>query len=98
KQLASDAAFEAKAPKLTRALENKWYVYELYQGAVVGPLESGSRFLWRGVDAGIDGTAAMLGFIVRGFGDLLRFFHTVNVRHFALMFFIGVVVFIAFFV
>ena len=36
----------------------------------------------------------MLGFVVRGFGDLLRFFQTGNVRNYALMFFIGVVVFV----
>ena len=44
---------------------------------------------------GIDGIAAMLGFVVRGFGDVMRFFQTGNVRNYALMFFLGVVVFIA---
>ena len=38
----------------------------------------------------------MLGYIVRGFGDVLRFFQTGNVRNYALMFFVGVIVFIAF--
>ena len=36
----------------------------------------------------------MMGFLVRGFGDLLRFFQTGNVRNYALMFFLGVVIFI----
>jgi NADH-quinone oxidoreductase subunit L len=98
KQLASDAALEARAPRLARAIENKWYVDEFYAATVVRPLAGISRFFWRGVDAVIDGIAAMLGFIVRGFGDLLRFFQTGNVRNYALMFFLGVVVFIAFFV
>ena len=44
-----------------------------------------------------DGIAALLGFTVRGFGDVLRFFQTGNVRNYALMFFIGVIVFIEFF-
>jgi NADH-quinone oxidoreductase subunit L len=98
KQLASDAAFAEKAPALARALENKWYVDELYAAIIVRPLAAISRFFWKGIDAVIDGIAAMLGFIVRGFGDIMRFFQTGNVRNYALMFFIGVVVFIAFIV
>ena len=92
--LASDVAFEQRWPGLARALENKWYVDELYGAAIVRPLALFSRFLWKIIDATIDGIAAMLGFAVRGFGDLLRFFHTGNVRNYALMFFLGVVVFI----
>ena len=98
KQLASDIAFAEKAPGLARALENKWYVDELYDAIIVRPLAAISRFFWKGIDAVIDGIAAMLGFIVRGFGDIMRFFQTGNVRNYALMFFIGVVVFIAFIV
>ena len=98
KQLASDAAFAERAPALARAIENKWYVDELYDAIVVRPLAALSRFFWKGVDAVIDGIAALLGYFVRGFGEILRFFQTGNVRNYALMFFIGVVVFIAFFV
>ena len=53
-----------------------------------------SLFLWRVVDAIIDGIAAMIGYIVAACGDLLRFFQTGNVRNYALMFFIAVVVFV----
>jgi NADH-quinone oxidoreductase subunit L len=94
KQLSSDAAFESRAPGLARALENKWYVDELYGAVVVRPLERLSTFLWRVIDAIIDGIAAMLGYVVAGCGDLLRFFQTGNVRNYALMFFAGVVVFL----
>jgi NADH-quinone oxidoreductase subunit L len=97
KQLASDAAFEQRSPALARAIENKWYVDEFYGATVVRPLESLSRFFWKGVDAVIDGLAAMLGFSVRMFGDVLRFFQTGNVRNYALMFVLGVVVFMVFF-
>jgi alkylhydroperoxidase family enzyme len=55
------------------------------------------RTLIGSVDALIDGLAATLGFVVRGFGDIMRFFQTGNVRNYALMFFIGVIVFVAFF-
>src|SRR5205814_274452 len=53
-----------------------------------------SLFFWRTIDAIIDGTAALIGWFVAGTGDLLRFFQTGNVRNYALMFFLGVIVFI----
>jgi NADH-quinone oxidoreductase subunit L len=95
--LASDQAFEQRSPALAHAIENKWYVDELYAAIVVRPLEAIARFFWKGVDMVIDGLAALLGFIVRGFGDILRFFQTGNVRNYALMFFLGVVVFLVVF-
>jgi NADH-quinone oxidoreductase subunit L len=98
KALQSDAAFEKRSPGIARALENKWYVDEFYGASVVRPLEGTANFFWKFVDAVIDGTAAMLGFIVRGFGDVMRFFQTGNVRNYALMLFLGVIVFIVFLV
>ncbi len=94
RELAADQAFELRSPALAHTLENKYYVDEIYDAVVARPLEAGSRFLWRVIDAIIDGIAAMLGFVVRGFGDILRFFQTGNVRNYALMFFVGVVVFV----
>jgi NADH-quinone oxidoreductase subunit L len=91
--IAADESFERRSPTLARSIENKYYVDEFYGRTVVAPLQIGSRFLWKVVDAIIDGIAAMIGFVVRGFGDLLRFFQTGNVRNYALMFFVGVVVF-----
>jgi NADH-quinone oxidoreductase subunit L len=92
--LAADESFARSAPAIARGMENKWYVDELYGATVVRPLEAVSRFFWKVIDAIIDGIAAMLGFIVRGVGDLLRFFQTGNVRNYALMFFVAVVVFV----
>jgi NADH-quinone oxidoreductase subunit L len=94
RELAADEAFQQRAPGLANAIENKYFVDELYAATIVRPLEVTSRFLWKVIDAIIDGIAAMFGFIVRGFGDLLRFFQTGNVRNYALMFFVGVVIFI----
>ncbi len=78
---------------LARAVENKWYVDEMYDLAVVRPLERMSTFLWRGIDAVIDGLLALLGYLVEALGTLLRFLQTGNVRNYALMFFAGVVIF-----
>jgi NADH-quinone oxidoreductase subunit L len=90
-QLAGD---DYTSPGLARTLENKWYVDEMYDLVVVRPLERISIFLWRGIDALIDGSLALLGYIVAATGDLLRFLQTGNVRNYALMFFAGVVIFI----
>ena len=92
--VAADVALEKELPGLTRTLENKYYVDEFYGDVVVTPLERASQFLWRGVDALIDGLLALLGYTVALFGDLMRFFQTGNVRNYALMFFVGVIVFI----
>ena len=66
----------------------------LFDATIVRPLEGFSQFLWRGIDALIDGLLALLGYVVAAIGDLLRFFQTGNVRNYALMFFLGVIVFI----
>src|SRR5438093_661738 len=96
--LAADERFERRAPAVARTLENKYYVDEFYDEALVTPLERFSRFLWRGIDALIDGILALGGYVVAAVGDLLRFLQTGNVRNYALMFFVGVIVFIWIFV
>ncbi len=90
---AADDAFTASSPAIARGMENKWYVDEFYNATIVRPLERLSQFLWRGVDALIDGVLSLGGYIVAAVGDLLRFFQTGNVRNYALMFFLGVIVF-----
>jgi NADH-quinone oxidoreductase subunit L len=92
--LASDESFAQTAPAVARGMENKWYVDELYGATVVRPLERLSQFLWKGIDALIDGLLAIIGYIVAATGDLLRYFQTGNVRNYALMLFGGVIVFI----
>ncbi len=92
--LDADNQFAQNMPAVARGMENKWYVDEAYGATIVRPLEGFSQFLWRGIDALIDGTLAIVGYIVAAIGDLLRFFQTGNVRNYALMFFLGVIVFI----
>jgi len=92
--LDADNQFAQNMPAIARGMENKWYVDEAYGATIVRPLEGLSQFLWRGIDALIDGTLAIVGYIVAAIGDLLRFFQTGNVRNYALMLFLGVVVFI----
>jgi NADH-quinone oxidoreductase subunit L len=92
--LEADEQFERRMPAVAHGMENKWYVDELYGATIVRPLERFSTFLWKIVDAVIDALLRLLGAVVEAAGDLLRFFQTGNVRNYALMFFVGVIVFI----
>jgi NADH-quinone oxidoreductase subunit L len=65
---------------------NKYYVDELYQGAVVKPLEGISRaVLWRGVDEGLIDTGLVNGFgrLIRGWGSLFRRWQSGSIRNYA---------------
>jgi NADH-quinone oxidoreductase subunit L len=76
-----------------RLLLNKYYVDEIYDGAVVQPIKRVSTgLLWRGVDAGlIDGTVNGVGLLVRGWSAVLRRLQTGSVRAYAMSIFLGVV-------
>ncbi len=82
--LAGDEALSARAGALRRALANKLYVDELYGWAVVRPVWSLARGLWRVVDAtiidglfvnGIPSLIAWIGALARRFqnGDVQRY-------------------------
>jgi NADH-quinone oxidoreductase subunit L len=92
--VAADEQLAKGMPKLARTLENKYWVDELYDKVAVTPLERVSEFLWRGIDTVIDGLLALAGYAVALVGDLLRFLQTGNVRNYALMLFLGVIIFI----
>jgi NADH:ubiquinone oxidoreductase subunit 5 (subunit L)/multisubunit Na+/H+ antiporter MnhA subunit len=94
KGLASDEKFHANMPWLSRNLENKWYVDELYGATVIGPLHRFSTICWKVFDAIIDGLISLGAYVIAAFGDIIRFFQTGNVRNYALMMFVGIVVFI----
>ena len=92
--LETDEQWIAARPALMTTLGNKYYVDEIYGATIVRPLYLISIFSWRIIDAMIDGILTLTGYIVAGVGDLLRFFQTGNVRNYALMLFLGVIVFI----
>ncbi|MGH9458708.1 MAG: NADH-quinone oxidoreductase subunit L, partial [Thermoanaerobaculia bacterium] len=91
--LATDERLATRHATLWRTLENKYWVDEIYDATVVEPLRKTSLFFWRGVDAVVDGILMLSGYLVAAVGDLLRFFQTGNVRNYALMLLLGVVVF-----
>ena len=76
-----------------RVLEHKYYVDEIYDAAVVQPIEIVSEDgLWKGVDVGvIDRVVNGVGQLVAGSSEVLRLFQTGSVRAYAASIFVGVV-------
>jgi NADH-quinone oxidoreductase subunit L len=66
-------------------LYNKYFVDELYDAAVVGPVVDGSRgLLWRVADVGIiDGIVNGVGKTARGLGGILRHAQSGYIRNYA---------------
>jgi NADH-quinone oxidoreductase subunit L len=86
-------------PGLHRVLERKYYVDEIYDAAVVQPVQIVSEDgLWKGVDVGvIDRVVNGVGGLVGGAGEVLRLFQTGSVRTYATSLFLGVVVILGYF-
>jgi NADH-quinone oxidoreductase subunit L len=76
-----------------RVLEHKYYVDEIYDAAVVQPIEIVSEDgLWKGVDVNvIDRTVNGVGHAVGGTGEVLRLFQSGSVRAYAASVFLGAV-------
>ena len=88
----SDAIAQSAAP-VHRLLLNKYYVDELYDSAVVHPIQSASeRVLWKVVDADIiDGAVNGAGTAMETFGKGLRLVQTGKVQWYAVGLFVGVI-------
>jgi NADH-quinone oxidoreductase subunit L len=76
-----------------KLLMNKYYVDEIYDAAIVHPIQNGSTIgLWRGVDVGlIDGAVNGTGALIRATSDGLRRAQTGSIRTYAASLFAGVV-------
>jgi NADH-quinone oxidoreductase subunit L len=70
---------------LYRLVYRKYFVDEIYDGAVVRPIVTGSRtVLWRDVDVGlIDGAVDGVGAWCRSVGSGLRLIQSGNIRSYA---------------
>ena len=82
---------------LHKLLYNKYYVDEIYQAAIVGPLVWLSRnILWKLVDAGIiDGTVNGVAHGAAGIGDVVRHAQSGNTRSYAVWVIFGALVIFA---
>ncbi len=79
---------------LHKLLYNKYYIDELYQAAIVGPLVWISRnILWKAIDEGtIDGAVNGIGYGVREIGDGVRHVQSGNTRSYAVWVLVGAIV------
>ncbi|PYS84435.1 MAG: NADH-quinone oxidoreductase subunit L [Acidobacteria bacterium] len=85
--------------EMPRLLENKYYVDEIYDAALVEPIKTGSREgLWRFFDVGvIDGIVNGMGRGMREIGSLLRFLQPGFVRSYAAIILIGALAVVGYF-
>jgi NADH-quinone oxidoreductase subunit L len=85
--------------EMPRLLENKYYVDEIYDAAIIEPIKTGSREgLWRFFDVGvIDGIVNGVGRGVREIGALLRFLQPGFVRSYAAIILIGALAVVGYF-
>lgn len=84
---------------LHRLLSGKYFVDELYDGAIVQPIKRLSAgALWKGVDTGvIDGTVNGVGLTVRMSSAVLRRVQTGSVRAYAMALMTGVVAIVGYY-
>ncbi len=94
----ADAIARSAAP-VHRLLLNKYYVDELYDSAVVHPIQAASEHvLWKVVDADIiDGAVNGAGTFVSGASSLLRRLQSGSVRGYAVSLLVGVVAILAYY-
>ena len=85
--------------EMPRILENKYYVDEIYDAAIIHPIEVGSREgLWKLIDVGvIDGLLHSLGEAVTETGRLARHLQAGFVRGYAAIILAGALILIGFF-
>ncbi len=86
--------------KMPRLLEEKYYVDEIYDAAIVNPIHVGSREgLWKIFDIGvIDGIVNGLGSSVREIGGVIRYLQIGFVRSYAAIILLGALAIIGYFV
>lgn len=85
--------------QMPRILENKYYIDEIYDAAIINPISVGSREgLWKLFDIGvIDGFLHALGEVVTETGALVRYVQAGFVRGYAAIILVGALAVIGFF-
>ncbi|HEX8091891.1 MAG TPA: NADH-quinone oxidoreductase subunit L, partial [Blastocatellia bacterium] len=83
-----------------RLLEEKYYVDEAYDAALVQPIKVGStNILWKIIDVGIiDGAVNAAGFLASRLGDMLRYLQSGLARSYVAVVILGALILIGYFV
>ena len=77
-------------PGLSRLLENKYYVDELYDACVVQPVKRASIWCWRAFEDGlVDAAVNGAGFFAQSLGGVLRRLQTGYVKSYAVSMLVG---------
>jgi len=84
---------------LHNAIFNKWYVDELYDALFVNATKKLGTFCWKGFDVKIvDGIVNGVGYLVRGFSQVLRITQSGQIHAYAMTMVVGMVVLVAIYV
>jgi NADH-quinone oxidoreductase subunit L len=85
--------------QMPRLLEHKYYVDEIYDAALIHPIEAGSREgLWKILDVGvIDGLLHSIGEVITEMGRLARYLQAGFVRGYAAIILLGALILIGLF-
>jgi len=84
---------------LHKAVFNKWFVDELYDALFVNPTKKLGTFLWKGFDVKVvDGVVNGVGYLVRGFSQVLRITQSGQIHGYAMTMVVGMVVLVAVYV
>jgi NADH-quinone oxidoreductase subunit L len=84
---------------LHKAVFNKWFVDELYDALFVNPTKKLGTFCWKGFDVKVvDGVVNGIGYLVRGFSQVLRITQTGQIHSYAMTMVLGMVVLVAVYV
>ena len=86
--------------KMPKLLENKWYVDEAYDAAIINPLTTASRKgLWQGFDIGfIDGIVNGVGKFLSWIGGGVRYLQGGMVRNYAAFILLGALFVVGYFI
>jgi len=84
---------------LHKAVFNKWFVDELYDSLFVNPTKKLGTFCWKGFDVKVvDGVVNGIGYLVRGFSQVLRITQSGQIHAYAMTMVLGMVVLVAVYV
>lgn len=93
RDIRSAEALRKKFEGIHRALENKWYVDELFEASFVRPIQSLSRALWKGFDvAVIDRIVVGFGRVSERTGQTVRVVQSGSTQLYLFMLLIGLVI------
>jgi len=93
KDLAKAEELRQRFAGLHKALENKWYVDEIYEAVLVKPIRVLSEGLWKGFDvAVIDRIVLGFGRVSQWTGQTVRVLQTGSIQVYAFMLLVGLVV------